>query len=73
MCRAYRSGEQNKATAIQRSMTAIMHMMFEDTSPAPIKAALSMLGLCENELRLPLTPISRTLYEKIQHELSQFI
>lgn len=32
--------------------------MFVETNPIPIKAALAMLGLCREELRLPLTPLS---------------
>jgi 4-hydroxy-tetrahydrodipicolinate synthase len=29
-----------------------------ETNPIPIKAAASLLGLCSDELRLPLVPMS---------------
>ena len=31
--------------------------MFVETSPGPVKYAASLLGLCGDELRLPLCPI----------------
>ena len=34
--------------------------MFVETNPIPIKAAMAMAGLIENELRLPLTPLSES-------------
>ncbi|MCX6258085.1 MAG: 4-hydroxy-tetrahydrodipicolinate synthase [Bacteroidia bacterium] len=40
--------------------------MFEEGSPAGIKAVLSVTGKCENQLRLPLTPVSNTLYGKLK-------
>ena len=32
--------------------------MFVETNPIPIKAAMSMAGLCNEELRLPMTPLA---------------
>ena len=32
--------------------------MFVETNPIPIKAAMAMAGMIQNELRLPLTPLS---------------
>lgn len=34
----------------------LMRALFESVSPIPLKAALAALGLCENEVRLPLVP-----------------
>ena len=34
----------------------LMHELFASVSPIPLKAALAALGLCENEVRLPLVP-----------------
>jgi 4-hydroxy-tetrahydrodipicolinate synthase len=31
--------------------------MFLEASPAPAKYALSLLGLCSDEVRLPLVPV----------------
>jgi len=44
----------------------LMEALFLDGSPAGVKAALSLLGLCENELRLPLVPVNEKVFEIIQ-------
>jgi 4-hydroxy-tetrahydrodipicolinate synthase len=36
----------------------LMRALFLETNPIPIKAAMSMLGYCRDELRLPLVPMS---------------
>lgn len=72
MCRKYFSGKTKEALDIQRRLTPLMHMMFSDVNPSPVKAALSIIGMCENELRLPLTKISTELYVKIQRALAEF-
>ncbi|MDE6361643.1 MAG: dihydrodipicolinate synthase family protein, partial [Clostridia bacterium] len=45
-------------------------LLFSEVNPIPIKYACSLLGLCQNELRLPLTPMSegkaKTLKEEMQ-------
>mgnify|MGYP007123132135 FL=1 len=33
-----------------------MHELFASVRPIPLQAALAALGLCENEVRLPLVP-----------------
>lgn len=43
--------------------------LFCETSPAPIKYALSKLGVCENELRLPIVPASAEAQSKVDAAL----
>ena len=35
-----------------------MRALFLETNPIPVKAAVAMLGLCEDELRLPLVSMT---------------
>ena len=42
-----------------------MQAHFAETSPAPIKAVLAMLGRCEERLRLPMVPVSDGLRGKL--------
>jgi 4-hydroxy-tetrahydrodipicolinate synthase len=52
--------------SILRDMLAPLHeAMFEEPSPAPVKYALSKLGLMSDELRAPLSPIGVWLRKKI--------
>ena len=66
-------GEIKKSRELQYKLLPLINMMFEETNPAPVKFASSLLGLCKNELRLPLSPIQNELADKIKSELKNFI
>ncbi len=51
------SGDTARAPALVESIAPLVKALFLETNPAPLKAALEMLGLCTGELRLPLVPI----------------
>ena len=53
-------------------MLDLMEALFADGSPAGIKAALSLLKLCENELRLPLVPVNKKVFETIKSLLHNY-
>ena len=43
----------------------LMRALFVETNPIPIKAAMAKLGLCREELRLPLVPLSADARKKL--------
>ena len=47
---------------------ALTELLFREGNPAGIKALLSVMGLCDNILRLPLTPVSQQLLNEIKAE-----
>ncbi len=47
-------------------MLEAMDLFFAEGNPAGVKAALYTLGLCANELRLPLVSASESLFQKIK-------
>lgn len=47
--------------------------MFVETNPIPIKAAMAMAGMIENELRLPLMPLSDENRQQLADMISGFI
>lgn len=51
-------GDYAGALALQDRLAPLHDALFKDTSPGPVKYALSLLGLCSDELRLPLAPAS---------------
>jgi 4-hydroxy-tetrahydrodipicolinate synthase len=57
MCRAFRAGEQNKALGLSLELLPLCRGMFLETNPIPVKTALSMMGMMDLELRLPLVPL----------------
>ena len=68
---AFVNSENKKALACDKRLFNIKRLLFEETSPAPVKYALSTLGLCEDTLRLPLGSISRKLKKKIDAEMKK--
>lgn len=54
-------GNWEKAMAMHRQYFRLFSDVFLDTNPIPVKAAMAMLGLIEEEYRLPLCPMSKTL------------
>lgn len=59
-------GDYAKALKQQYALLEIMNLIFEDGSPAGIKATLELKGLCKNILRLPLVPVNKDVHAKIQ-------
>lgn len=51
-------GRIGEARTIHYSLLSLFSMAFVETNPIPVKAILSWMGLCTNELRLPMTPLS---------------
>lgn len=51
---AAQAGDLDRARAIDAEITPVYEATSVTTNPIPLKAALAMLGLCEDRLRLPL-------------------
>jgi 4-hydroxy-tetrahydrodipicolinate synthase len=58
MVRAFASGQSAAALKVHSRFYPLFKDLFIETNPIPVKTALSMMGLAEDELRLPLTPMS---------------
>jgi len=51
----------------------LMKAMFIESNPAPIKACLHRAGMIENELRLPLCPVSEASMPRLMAQLEPFL
>ncbi len=58
-------GNYEEARTLHYKLTPLFSALFYETNPIPVKAALSKMGKLQNELRLPLTPISPQNQEKL--------
>jgi 4-hydroxy-tetrahydrodipicolinate synthase len=56
--KAGRAGDLSKARELHYKLAPLMRALFLETNPIGIKAAMALLGQCENELRLPLTALT---------------
>jgi len=71
MVAACMSGDWDTARRRHYAMLPLIRALFLETNPIPIKAVLSMMGYCRDELRLPLLPMSeapRAKLRTIMHE-----
>jgi 4-hydroxy-tetrahydrodipicolinate synthase len=58
MVRAFAQGDTKKALSIHQKMYPLFKDLFIETNPVPVKAAMAMLGFCDEEYRLPLVRMS---------------
>lgn len=65
---------QNKwleARALQDKLIKLHGLMFKEPSPAGAKYAASLLGLCSEECRLPIVPLSETTKAQIKAAMQE--
>jgi 4-hydroxy-tetrahydrodipicolinate synthase len=66
----FKDGNILEARKINSAISELNKLLFIDTNPIPIKSAMSKIGLCQNNLRLPLTSLSKEktilLYEELK-------
>lgn len=55
-----------------KKMKNIIDLIFKEGNPSGIKALISIKGFCENILRLPLTPVSKSLHDEIREKIKIF-
>src|SRR6185295_8900948 len=66
------AGNWTQARALHYRILPLMEVNFIESSPGPVKAAMAMMGLLEENFRLPLVPItekSRTRVREVIAEL----
>lgn len=69
--KAWAAGEREKALAIHDRMQPLHEALFAETSPAPIKFAMSLIGKCEETVRLPLVGCSEPTRERVKDVMRQ--
>jgi 4-hydroxy-tetrahydrodipicolinate synthase len=58
MVNAYAAGNAKVALKVHEQYYQFVKDLFIETNPIPVKGALAILGLIEEEYRLPLVPLS---------------
>ena len=59
-----------KAEIIDKNLQPLHKALFIESNPAPVKYAAKVLGLCTDEIRLPLVKIQKKTEEQINKALS---
>jgi len=63
---AWRRRDLDRVEEVNSRLMPLHKALFEESSPAPVKYAASLLGQCENELRLPMVSIRPETEAKVK-------
>ncbi len=61
-----------KAAQLQLNLLPLIRSLFIETNPIPAKTALSLMGKCDLELRLPLVPMAEANLAKLKTVLKEY-
>ncbi len=71
MQRASLSGDLETARSLQDKLAPLHDVLFAETSPAPVKYAMSLMGLCSDAVRLPLVTPSEPVKARVRSVLKK--
>ena len=73
MVRLALKGNYQSAAKLHFDLMKIIQLLFVEGNPGGVKAALEILDICKNHLRLPLAPISHRLNAQLKSEIQELI
>jgi 4-hydroxy-tetrahydrodipicolinate synthase len=62
-------GNWEKGRELQLQLIPLIRALFIETNPIPVKTALSLMGKCSGDLRLPLTPMAEGNLKKLSQAM----
>lgn len=65
MVKAYIENDIEKAKSIEAKINDLHYWLYAEGNPCGVKTALEILGICSASVRLPLTKVSRDVYNEI--------
>jgi 4-hydroxy-tetrahydrodipicolinate synthase len=71
MVSALLSGDFERGRELHFELLPLFRALFVETNPIPVKTAASLLGLCSDEMRLPLIPMSGDNLRLLQETLDR--
>lgn len=72
MIEAAERGDYGRAKKLHDQLYPLHQVMFIETNPIPVKAALDLMGKCADEVRLPLWRMSEENLKKLKAALKQY-
>ena len=69
LCRLWREGKTAEAKSLQLSLIPLCDALFCEVNPIPVKAGMELLGLCSDEVRLPLAKADERVRAKVAEAL----
>ncbi len=71
LCDLCQKGRLQDAAALQQELYPMIRALFSEVSPIPVKTALSLMGMCSDEMRLPLCPMGQEARERLVLEMQR--
>ncbi|MCK5789594.1 MULTISPECIES: 4-hydroxy-tetrahydrodipicolinate synthase [unclassified Ketobacter] len=71
MCAAAIAGDRARAEVINEPLLGLHQNLFLEANPIPVKWALQQMGLMEEGIRLPLTPLSEQFHQPLRDAMQQ--
>ena len=65
LCKKCEEGKVAEAAQLQLSLLPLMEALFSEVNPIPVKTALAKMGLCTDEMRLPLCKMREDNAERL--------
>lgn len=65
LCHSYAEGKIHEAKELSASLLPLADTLFCEVNPIPVKAALSLMGICKPYCRLPLTTASDNTFNRL--------
>jgi 4-hydroxy-tetrahydrodipicolinate synthase len=72
MVKEFHKGNAAKAQSLHYKLLPLVKAMFLETNPIPVKTAMGLLGICEPDLRLPMTEMLPENVEKLKKALKEY-
>ncbi|MBQ7919341.1 MAG: 4-hydroxy-tetrahydrodipicolinate synthase [Lachnospiraceae bacterium] len=72
ICAKYFEGDVKGSMELQLKAIELIDALFCEVNPIPVKKGMELLGLCENNLRLPLTPMEEANAQKLEKAMKDF-
>lgn len=66
----WKDGKEDEVLALHEKLIPLHEAMFCETSPQPVKYALSQLGICSDEVRLPLVKASAAARQQVDQVMT---
>jgi 4-hydroxy-tetrahydrodipicolinate synthase len=70
MHKAWAEGDLAAMADARDRLMPLHRALFVETSPAPVKYAASLLGLCDERVRLPMVPVTETTRSMVRDALA---
>jgi 4-hydroxy-tetrahydrodipicolinate synthase len=72
ICQLYFDGKVRESAELQLKLLKLANALFYEVNPIPVKTAMSLMGLCSAEVRLPLCEMEDANRDKLAYVLKEY-